>query len=315
MLSHITGTIGQTVPENQKMVPTKTIPEKQPPADIIPVAKPIIEPKDPKWDQDNVNVMKRLLNSMEPQISRLFMYYESAREIWDETKEMFGQEQNFVCFAYIFHIKQEISQIKQGTKIVTEYYGDLKVKWDELALYTTTTDLRALEQEKVFQFFSGLDPSYEPVRSQIFLSKELSKLRAVVATVQREESHHALMNPYITITEQENHAFVGFHHNPNPRAENQGAKTIKCDNCKKDGHSKDECWFLHLELRPKRKEKGGDDRHKKKGGGNRADREKRGMATNQEGPDSSINETGEYNQTGGHKYTTKGVKPVSMDFH
>jgi Retrotransposon gag protein len=60
------------------------------------------------------------------------MYCESIKEIWDETKEIFGQEHNF---AYIFHLKQELSQIRQGTKTMTEYYGGLKVKCDELAFY------------------------------------------------------------------------------------------------------------------------------------------------------------------------------------
>jgi hypothetical protein len=43
---------------------------------------------------------------------------------------MYGHEQNY---AYIFHLKQELTQIKQGTKTITEYYDDLKFKWDELA--------------------------------------------------------------------------------------------------------------------------------------------------------------------------------------
>jgi Retrotransposon gag protein/gag-polypeptide of LTR copia-type len=78
---------------------------------------------DPNWKTNDINVMNWLLNSMEPQISRLFMYLESAKEIWEETKEMFGQEQNPT---YIFHLKQELAKINQGTKTVTEYYDDLK---------------------------------------------------------------------------------------------------------------------------------------------------------------------------------------------
>jgi gag-polypeptide of LTR copia-type len=138
---------------------------------------------DPNWTTNDINVMNWLLNLMEPQISRLFMYLESAKEIWEETKEMFGQEKNL---AYIFHLKQELAKINQGPKTVTEYYGDLKVKWDEIGLYSHTTDLKALEQDHIFQFLSRLDPSYEPIRAQILLSKELPKLRAVVAMVQRE---------------------------------------------------------------------------------------------------------------------------------
>jgi hypothetical protein len=71
----------------------------------------------------------------------------------------------------------------------------LKIKWDKLALYQQTTDLKTLEQEKVFQFLSDLDASYEPIKAQILFFKELSKIRIVVATVQREESRRAFMNP------------------------------------------------------------------------------------------------------------------------
>jgi Retrotransposon gag protein len=69
---------------------------------------------------------------MEPQISKLFMYCDTTQEILNEIKEMFDQEHKF---AYIFQLKQKILQIRQGSRSVTEYYGDLKTKWDELTLY------------------------------------------------------------------------------------------------------------------------------------------------------------------------------------
>jgi hypothetical protein len=46
--------------------------------------------------------MNGLMDSMEPQISRLFMYYDTTQEIWNETEDMFGQEHNFT---YIFQLK------------------------------------------------------------------------------------------------------------------------------------------------------------------------------------------------------------------
>jgi gag-polypeptide of LTR copia-type/Retrotransposon gag protein len=87
---------------------------------------------DQNWEQNDINVMNCLLNSMEPQISKLFMYCDTTQEILNEIKEMFDQEHKF---AYIFQLKQKILQIRQGSRSVTEYYGDLKTKWDELTLY------------------------------------------------------------------------------------------------------------------------------------------------------------------------------------
>jgi hypothetical protein len=50
-------------------VPEKPVLEEQPEPKNkgIPATKSITEPNDPNWDQDNINVMNWLLNSMEPQ--------------------------------------------------------------------------------------------------------------------------------------------------------------------------------------------------------------------------------------------------------
>jgi gag-polypeptide of LTR copia-type len=98
-LSHITGKTG--IPLEPK---TNTEPETG-----TGGKKTNTEQTDLEWQQNDTSVMTWLLNSMEPQVSRLFMFMNSAKEIWDETKEMYGQDQNF---SYIFHLKQEIAQIK-----------------------------------------------------------------------------------------------------------------------------------------------------------------------------------------------------------
>jgi hypothetical protein len=72
------------------------------------------------------------------------------------------------------------------------------------------------------------------------------------------------MNPHPAL-ELESQAFTAHHHNHSFKGEIRGAATARCDNCKKEGHSRDACWFLYLELRPKRKDRGGGDRTKKKG--------------------------------------------------
>jgi hypothetical protein len=85
-----------------------------------------------------------------------------------------------------------------------------------------------------------------------------------VAIIQREESRRTLMNPHPTL-KPESQAFTTHHRNHSLKGEIRGAATAHCDNCKKEGHSRDECWFIHPELRPKRKDRGGGDRTKKKG--------------------------------------------------
>lgn len=58
---------------------------------------------------------------------------------------------------------------QQFNKSATEYLGSLKSKWDELSIYIPpTSDLENLqdrvEQERIYTYLAGLDPSFEPVR-------------------------------------------------------------------------------------------------------------------------------------------------------
>lgn len=55
--------------------------------------------------------MSMLTNTMEPQISRLYMLLESSKAIWEKMKNLYGQQKNF---AQIFNLKQELSQIKSS---------------------------------------------------------------------------------------------------------------------------------------------------------------------------------------------------------
>jgi gag-polypeptide of LTR copia-type len=108
-LSHITGKTVKPTEQKISIKPTSTEEE-------VPKTTGTSETEfsqDPEWAQNDINVMNWLLNSMKPQVAKLFMYFDSAKEIWDEVKEMYSQEQNF---AYIFHLKQEISQTKQENR-------------------------------------------------------------------------------------------------------------------------------------------------------------------------------------------------------
>lgn len=52
-----------------------------------------------QWQMNNDIVCSWLLNSMEPSISGIFLLCDTAKDMWDSVKEMFGHQQNF---AHIF---------------------------------------------------------------------------------------------------------------------------------------------------------------------------------------------------------------------
>ena len=73
-----------------------------------------------------------LLNSMEPAISRVSLYYKTVNAIWEMVEEMYSDLGNS---AQIFEIKSALREKRQGNLSVTEYYNELQVLWQELDLY------------------------------------------------------------------------------------------------------------------------------------------------------------------------------------
>jgi hypothetical protein len=124
----------------------------------------------------------------------------------------------------------------------------------------------------LFQFLTELDESYEHMRAQILFSSELPTLEDAMARFQSEESRRELMSGAPPIQEKAEHtamvsnqselttpatpqvepvamAVNGPNHRNKGKVKGSYTKVVKCDHCKKEGHDKGGCWFLHPELR------------------------------------------------------------------
>lgn len=66
---------------------------------------------------------------------------------------------------------------------------------------------KRVEQEQIYTYLAGLNPSFEPVRAKILLAPELSS-SSIMAMVQREESRRKSMN---CEPSTENQAFLANH--------------------------------------------------------------------------------------------------------
>ena len=128
-----------------------------------------------KWRISDHTVITWLLATMEPQVSDLLSYKNTALEIWERAEQLYGHRKNY---SHIYQIKNEIHLAKQQGQPTMSYYGYIQKKKDELRVYRPpTTDLAEIEkrekQDDVFEFLAGLDSTYEAVRSQILLLAEL----------------------------------------------------------------------------------------------------------------------------------------------
>ena len=79
-----------------------------------------------KWLSENSLVMSWLINSMKPVISRNYLFYKSAKDIWSIVKEMYSDLENS---AQLFEIKSVVKECRQGEKSVIEYYHTLTGLW------------------------------------------------------------------------------------------------------------------------------------------------------------------------------------------
>jgi hypothetical protein len=198
----------------------------------------------------------------------MLMYCESSKELWDTTKRRYGKQK---FFSHIFSLKQEIAQIKQGSKSNSELVTKLSSKWEELQIYLppTTDPIEAqkrIEHDLIFTYLGALDSSYEAARSQILLSTEIPSFDDVIAIIDQEETRRTLMSSQVPES-TENKSFQAQQTNPNfanpsfrDSARHRGGPSIeRCDHCNRAGHSRDRCWILYPHLRPNRenRDKGG----------------------------------------------------------
>lgn len=129
------------------------------------------------------------------------MYVNTAKELWDELKERFGE-----CNGpLLYRIQREISTITQGGMTVAQYYTKLKKSWDELNCLTPVPECSCgaartmadvLDSNRLIQFLMGLNDAYDPIRGQILLMEPLPNANKAYSMVLRVEKQREVIQIY-----------------------------------------------------------------------------------------------------------------------
>src|SRR5262249_34421622 len=118
-----------------------------------------------KWHKADSMVISWILNSMTKDLSIAFLYTTSARDLWAEIKERYGESNG----PLLYQLKREIGSIKQSNLSVIAYFTKLKQLWDELSclrpMPPCSCDAARLHNEidntdNLIQFLMGLNDSY-----------------------------------------------------------------------------------------------------------------------------------------------------------
>ena len=122
------------------------------------------------------------------------MYYETAREMWLELKNLFSQGNG----PKIYNLQREIFHVSQNQMTVTEYHTKFKWLWDQLLDFEPFPEcscgamkILSASHDKayVMRFLMGLNENFETLRSQILMYDHFPLMSKVYSLVLQEESH------------------------------------------------------------------------------------------------------------------------------
>ena len=210
-----------------------------------------------KWQQEDMMVMSVLHASLEPEILNAYSYCETAKELWDTLKKVYGNTSNL---SRVFEVKQAINNLVQEDMEFTKHLGRFRSLWSELEmLRPSTVDPNELnkrrEQDKVFGLLLTLNPVYNGLIQHMLRDDTLPDLEEVCSRIQKEQGSIGLFGKKgeLALANQATQAEQGETPQANKAAHGKYEDRRfngSCDHCKKHGHKKSQCWILHPHLKP-----------------------------------------------------------------
>lgn len=213
----------------------------------------------PFWQRCNDMVTSWLLNSLHPDVAQSVLYSNSAKEMWEELLQRFGQSNK----AGVFQVSKDLTCVSQEDFDISAYFNRAKKLWDELSSINgvpkctcgkcsceINVKLDSYAQEhKLLQFLMGLNESYVHIRGNILMMSPFPNLGQVYSIlVQEEQQRHMRASP------SSGGASLVVERRFSPNEQNRAAYQTKqegkrpqlfCDHCKRTGHTIDRCYKIH----------------------------------------------------------------------
>ncbi|KAL4576370.1 hypothetical protein LXL04_012463 [Taraxacum kok-saghyz] len=191
-----------------------------------------------------------ILNVLSNDIAESVLYSTSAKEIWKDLDDRFGQSNG----AKLYHLQKSISDLSQGSDDLATYFTKLKKLWDELnslsSISTCTCgSAQQVQEEKqnqrLIKFLMGLNGEYGAVRGNILMMKPLPSVAQAYALLIQDEKQrefNSSSNFFPESAAMNSKANVNFTKNNYEGKDNK--KNIICNFCKKPGHIANKCYRL-----------------------------------------------------------------------
>ena len=112
-----------------------------------------------------------------------FMYYKSAKKIWDVAKETYSNKDNT---SEVFEMEGTFHDLRQNELSVIEYFNFLNKLWQQLdiceelewkCLEDNQQYKKVVEKKQIYKFLLSLNKNLDEVRGRILSTKPLSSIR------------------------------------------------------------------------------------------------------------------------------------------
>lgn len=137
-------------------------------------------------------VISWILNSISRDIGDSVLYAQSAKELWAELNDCYGQANG----AKLYQLYKSFCDINQGNNDIATYFAKLKSVWDELSAIdvlpactcgVSTQMVKREETKRLVQFLMGLNLVYDTVRGNILMKDPLPSLSQAYALMRNKE--------------------------------------------------------------------------------------------------------------------------------
>jgi len=213
------------------------------------------------WERCNHLVQSWILNSLSESIAQTIVLCDFAYEVWQDLHERFRKTDK-ICIATL---RSFINTLKQGTKLVLDYFTELKGLWEEFSSHRPIPNCVCVDpcrceasrvakqhrnEDQIMQFLTGLNDQFSVVKTQILLLGLLPFLNKVYSMVIQEESNTSTI-PSVSVSDDSDiqlNASYAKKFQPRGKGSSYGnnAKPTRfCTFYKRTNHTVDFCYQKH----------------------------------------------------------------------
>lgn len=203
------------------------------------LSKPASDSPDFKaWERCNTMVIGWIMTSVESSVAKSVMYYHTARDVWTNLEDRFGQSSS----TQLYHIQEDLASLTQSGRPIADYYIKVKALWDELdnidplsiccctgcTCDTAKRNLKQQQNRRIINFLMKLDDKFSQIRTNILMMDDLPNPSQVYRLLMQEQRHKEISKVVVLPTDSV--AFVtdkGKYYDRNTKAASSSPHGVK----------------------------------------------------------------------------------------